>query len=101
MKKLKAMVVDDSTIMIVTITKMLNDLGNSVVALARTGVEATNKYSVYKPDIVTMDISMPDLSGIEAVKNIIAIDSKAIIIMITSQGQEQLVLKSVYAGAKG
>jgi len=100
-KKLKAMVVDDSTIMIVTITKMLNDLGNSVVALARTGVEATNKYSVYKPDIVTMDISMPDLSGIEAVKNIIAIDSKAIIIMITSQGQEQLVLKSVYAGAKG
>lgn len=101
MKSLKVMVVDDSTIMIITLTRMLTDLGHTVVATAKTGIDAINKYSIYKPDIITMDITMPHLSGIEAVKNIIKIDPKALIIMITSQGQEQLVLKSIYSGAKG
>jgi two-component system chemotaxis response regulator CheY len=100
MKNLKIMVVDDSTIMILTITKILKDLGYNVVATARTGIDAINKYSIFKPDIITMDITMPDLSGVEAVKNIINIDPKALIIMVTSQGQEQLVLDSIYSGAK-
>jgi two-component system chemotaxis response regulator CheY len=100
MKNLKIMVVDDSTIMILTITKILKELGYNVVATARTGIDAINKHSIFKPDIITMDITMPDLSGVEAVKGIINIDPKALIIMVTSQGQEQLVLDSIYSGAK-
>ena len=100
MKSLKIMVVDDSAIMILTITKILKDLGYNVVATARTGIDAINKHSIFKPDIITMDITMPDLSGVEAVKTIINIDPKALIIMVTSQGQEQLVVDSIYSGAK-
>lgn len=101
MKKLNVMVVDDSMIMIIQLTKMLNEMGHSVIASARTGGEAVDKYHLYKPDIVTMDITMPDMNGIEGAKLIFDQYPDALIIMVTSQGQEQLVIDSITLGAKG
>lgn len=95
------MVVDDSMIMIIQLTKMLTSMGHHVIASARSGEEAVSKYRVYKPDIITMDITMPDMNGIEASKLIFDVNPKALIIMVTSQGQEQLVIDSITLGAKG
>lgn len=95
------MVVDDSMIMIIQLTKMLTSMGHVVVASARSGEEAVNKYMLYKPDIITMDITMPDINGIDTSKLILDVNPKALIIMVTSQGQEQMVIDSITLGAKG
>lgn len=101
MKVLNIMVVDDSMIMIIQLTKMFKEMGHEVIASARTGLEAVDKYMIYKPDIVTMDITMPDMNGIDSSKMILDQDPNALIIMVTSQGQEQLVVDSITIGAKG
>ncbi len=101
MKNLNVMIVDDSAIMIMTLSRMFVDMGHTVVATAKTGEEAISRYSVFKPDLVTMDITMPNLNGIYAVKGIIQADPNALIVMVTSQGQEQLVIDSISSGAKG
>lgn len=101
MKKLDIMVVDDSMIMIIQLTKMLKEMGHDVVASARTGTEAVEKYIMYKPDVITMDITMPGMNGIETAKNILEVSPDALIIMVTSQGQEQLVVDSIAIGARG
>jgi two-component system, chemotaxis family, chemotaxis protein CheY len=80
---------------------MLNAMGHNVVASAKSGDEAVSKYSIYKPDIITMDITMPDMNGIDAAKLILDINPNALIIMVTSQGQEQMVIDSITIGAKG
>ncbi len=99
--KLKAMVVDDSAIMIKNITQMLNELGHEVIHVCRSGQAACQEYGEHMPDIVTMDITMPDMDGIEATKRIIAEYPDAKIVMITSHGQENMVLDAIRAGAKG
>lgn len=101
MKNLNVMIVDDSAIITVTLSRILTDMGHTIVATAKTGEEAIHKFSLYKPELITMDITMPDLNGISAVKSIMQIDSKVLIIMVTSQGQEQLVVESISSGAKG
>lgn len=101
MKSIDILVVDDSLITIKKITKMIEDIGHKVVASARSGREAITQYQIFKPDIVTMDITMPEMNGIEALKRIIEKDSSAIVIMVTSHGQEQMVIDSIDLGAKG
>ncbi|MBF0102843.1 MAG: response regulator [Desulfobacterales bacterium] len=101
MKSLTFMVVDDSNITIKKISKMLEDLGHQVVCCANTGQEAVNHYLTYKPNIITMDITMPDMDGIEATKRIIEKDKNAIIVIVTAHGQEQMVIEAIDAGAKG
>jgi two-component system chemotaxis response regulator CheY len=98
---LKVLVVDDSLIIRKKITKLLIQLGHEVVNSAKNGQESIDQYSEFKPDLVTMDITMPDMDGIEAVKHIMKIDSDAKIIMVTSHGQEDMVIKSIKAGAVG
>jgi len=87
---LKILVVDDSLIIRKKITKLSAELGHKVVYGAKNGQEAIEKYKELKPDLVTMDITMPDMDGIEAVKHIINEDSEAKIIMVTSHGQEDM-----------
>jgi two-component system chemotaxis response regulator CheY len=98
---LKVLVVDDSLIIRKKITKLLEQLGHEVVYSAVNGKDAIENYQIYKPDLVTMDITMPDMDGIEASSRIVGLDENAIIIMVTSHGQEDMVIKSIKAGAVG
>jgi len=100
-KSLKIMVVDDSLITIKKIEKILTDLGHQVIKSSHTGEEAIVDYQQCLPDLLTMDITMPDMDGITATQKIMAIDPDALIIMVTSHGQEQKVMDAIEAGAKG
>ena len=95
------MVVDDSGLTAKKLTKMIEEIGHTVIHTARTGRDAVDAYSKVKPDMITMDITMPDLNGIEATKLIKKQDSKALIIMVTSHGQEQMVIDAIKNGALG
>ncbi|MBF0303564.1 MAG: response regulator [Desulfamplus sp.] len=98
---LNFMIVDDSGITTKKMAKMLEELGHNVVGVARTGREAIEQYMTVNPDMVTMDITMPDMDGIEATKHICREYKDAMIIMVTSHGQEQMVIDAIKAGALG
>ena len=98
---LKILVVDDSLIIRKKITKLAEKLGHEVLGSAKDGQEGIDAYESNKPDLVTMDITMPDMDGITAVKGIMKNDANAKIIMVTSHGQEDMVIKSIQAGAVG
>lgn len=95
------LVVDDSLITVRKLSQLIEDLGYRVVGTALNGEEAVERYRELSPDLVTMDITLPDISGIEVVKRILQLSPEALIIMITSHGQEQMVIESIDAGAKG
>ena len=94
------LVCDDAIFMRTMIADILSSAGYEVVGEAETGAQAVQKYRQLKPDLVTMDIVMPDMGGIDAVKAIIAIDPNARILMCSAMGQQQLVVEAVQAGAK-
>ena len=98
---LNIMVVDDSLIIRKTLTIELEKMGHTVVAQAKSGKEAIDMYDKHMPDLVTMDITMPIMSGIEALKKINKKYNDAIIIMVTSHGEEKLVMDAIMSGAKG
>jgi len=98
---LNIMVVDDSTIIRRILKKELIQMGHNVVAEAKSGKEAIELYKKFLPDLVTMDITMPIMSGIDALKRIIKVYKDANIIMITSHGEETLVMDAIVSGAKG
>jgi two-component system chemotaxis response regulator CheY len=93
------LVVDDAVVMRMMIKNILTKSGYSVVE-AESGFDAVEKYKANRPDAVTMDMVMPDMDGIAAVKQIVAMDPAARIVMCTSMGQQQLVVEAVQAGAK-
>lgn len=101
MKYLQILVVDDSLITVKKLSSMLGLLGHKVIMTAASGKEALEAYGECKPDLVTMDITMPDMDGIEATKLIRERFPDANIIMVTSHGQEKMVLDALKAGAKG
>lgn len=93
------LIADDSLFMRQMLKELLPRDKFFVIGEASTGKEALAKYSQLNPDLVTMDITMPDMDGITAVKHIIKYDENAKIIMVTSHGQEDMVIKSIQAGA--
>ncbi len=93
------LVVDDAVVMRMMIKNILTKNGYAVVE-AESGFDAVEKYKSARPDAVTMDMVMPDMDGIAAVKQIVAMDPSARIVMCTSMGQQQLVVEAVQAGAK-
>ena len=99
----KVLVVDDATIMRINIKRMLEQLGHEVVAEAKTGYESLRMYKDFRPDFVTMDITMPEengiADGIDAVKEIAKIDPKAKVIMVTSHGEQDKVIRAIQYGA--
>ena len=98
---LNVLIVDDALVIRKNISRFLEELGHKVVANAKTGVEAVDFCKENKEiDLITMDITMPEMNGIEATKKIIEILPNVTIVMITSHGQEELVSQSLKAGAK-
>ena len=95
------MIVDDSMIMTQKLSVMVRDLGHQVVRVCKDGAEALRDYALVKPDVVTMDITMPGMDGIETMTHIKAANPQARVIMVTSHGQEAMVVKALEAGAIG
>jgi two-component system chemotaxis response regulator CheY len=96
----RVLIVDDAVVMRMMIKGILSKNGYEVVGEAQNGVEAVEKYKALNPDLVTMDMVMPEMDGIAAVKQIVASDPEAKIIMCTSMGQQALVVEAIQAGAK-
>ncbi|ABN52046.1 MAG TPA: response regulator [Hungateiclostridium thermocellum] len=97
----RILVVDDAGFMRASLKMMLERNGHQVVGEAENGLVAVTKYKEIRPDIVTMDITMPVCDGIKAVKMIKEFDPDAKVIMISSMGQECFVRDAILAGAKG
>jgi Response regulator containing CheY-like receiver, AAA-type ATPase, and DNA-binding domains len=96
----KILVVDDAAFMRMMLRDILLNGGHEVVAEAANGLEAVEQYSICKPDLVTMDITMPVMEGIDAVKQIRQSDPNAKIIMCSAMGQQGMVVQSIQAGAR-
>jgi two-component system chemotaxis response regulator CheY len=94
------LVCDDAIFMRAMIGDILRQAGFDVIGEAETGVQAVEKYRELKPDLVTMDIVMPDMGGIDAVRAIIAEFPDAQILMCSAMGQQALVVEAVQAGAR-
>ena len=99
-KKAKVLIVDDAIFMRRMLGDIVKEAGYEVVAEAATGEDGLKQYVATKPDIVTMDIIMPGMGGIDAVKEIIKADKGAKILMVSAMGQQQLVVEAIQAGAK-
>ncbi len=97
----KVLIVDDAAFMRITLKTMLEKNGFEVVGEAANGAEGVKKYSELKPDAVTMDITMPELDGVSALREIKKIDPGAKVVMISAMGQESMVKESIIAGASG
>jgi two-component system chemotaxis response regulator CheY len=95
----KVMVVDDAVFMRMKLKDILEKNNYEVVAEAENGADAVEKYRAHKPDIVTMDITMPEMDGIEALKTIKAEDANAKIIMCSAMGQQAMVMDAIQSGA--
>ncbi len=95
----KILIVDDSRTSRRMLREMLQGLGHEVIGEATNGQEAVVCFKDYQPDIVTLDITMPILDGIDALKQIIAIDPSAKVIMVTAAGQKSKILEAIKAGA--
>lgn len=98
---LNVLIVDDSLIIRKNLKKYVTNLGHQVIGEAKTGSMAVEECKRLKPDLITMDITMPDMDGIEAVKLIQEFDTSVNILMVTSHGQEEMVVSALKAGAKG
>lgn len=96
----RVLVCDDAIFMRTMITDILSGAGYEVVGEAETGLQAIERYRELNPDLVTMDIVMPDMGGIEAVREIVKQDPHAKILMVSAMGQQALVVEAIQAGAK-
>ena len=96
----KVLIVDDAAFMRMMIKDILEKNGYEIVGEAQNGAVAVEMYQKEKPDVVTMDITMPDVDGIEAVKRIKAIDPGAKVIMCSAMGQQSMVMDAIKAGAR-
>ena len=96
----RVLVCDDAIFMRTMISDILTGAGYEVVGEAETGVQAIERYQALRPDLVTMDIVMPDMGGIEAVREIVKGDADAKILMCSAMGQQALVVEAIQAGAK-
>ena len=94
------LICDDAAFMRMMIKDILTKNGYNIVGEAENGAKAVEKYAEFKPDLVLMDITMPEMDGIEALKKIKAADANASIIMCSAMGQQAMVIESIQSGAK-
>ena len=96
----KVLIVDDAAFMRMTIRQMLEKGGHETIGEAENGVEAVKKFIELKPDVVLLDITMPEMNGVEALKRIKELDSKARVIICSAMGQQAMVANAIQYGAK-
>ena len=96
----KILIVDDAAFMRMMIKDILTKNGYEVAGEAETGVVAVSKYAELKPDLVLMDITMPEKDGIQALKDIKAADAGAKVIMCSAMGQQAMVIEAIQSGAR-
>ena len=96
----KVLIVDDAAFMRAAIRTILERNGFEVVGEAENGAIGVRKYQELRPDIITMDITMPEMTGLEVLKHIRSFDPDAKVVMITAMGQEHLVKEAILSGAK-
>ncbi len=94
------LVCDDAAFMRMMIKDILTKNGYNIAGEAENGAKAVEKYAELKPDLVLMDITMPEMDGIEALKKIKAADANASVIMCSAMGQQAMVIESIQSGAK-
>lgn len=97
----KVVVVDDAAFMRLTIKNMLTKNGFEVVGEAENGAQAITKCQELEPDIMTLDITMPEVSGIDALREIMKVRPQTVCVMVSALGQEAMVKEAVMLGAKG
>jgi two-component system chemotaxis response regulator CheY len=96
----RVLVVDDAAFMRKMVTDALTAGGHEIVGEAGNGIEAFSQFQALKPDVMTLDITMPEKDGLAALKEILAFDPTAKVVMCSALGQESKVLESIKAGAK-
>ena len=94
------LVCDDAIFMRTMISDILSQAGYDVIGEAETGMQAVERFKELNPDLVTMDIVMPDMGGIDAVREIMKIAPNAKVLMCSAMGQQALVVEAIQAGAK-
>ncbi len=94
----RVLIVDDASVVRLMLKKALK-ANFEVIGEATNGVDALDKYMALRPDVVTMDITMPEVDGIQATKNIIAFDADAKIIMMSGIDQKEMLIQAIKAGA--
>ncbi|MBY0120585.1 response regulator [Bacillus sp. S/N-304-OC-R1] len=96
----KILIVDDAKFMRITLSNILKKANHEIVGEGETGLEAVQLYEKLLPDLVTMDITMPEMSGLEAVKEIKGKYPSAKVIMCSAMGQQKMVVEAIESGAK-
>lgn len=95
----KILIVDDAEFLRVRLNKILDTEGYEVVQ-AENGAKAVSTYKEQHPDVVLMDVTMPEMDGLTALKEIVSFDAQAKVVMLTALGQESVVLEAVKSGAR-
>lgn len=96
----RILITDDALFMRVTLKNILTQNGYEVVGEAQNGVESVQLFKDLKPDLVTMDITMPEMDGLAALKEIKKLDPNALVVMCTAMGQKNMVVEAIQSGAK-
>ncbi len=96
----RVLICDDAAFMRMMIKDILTKNGYEVAGEAENGAKAVEKYSETKPDLVLMDITMPEMDGIQALKKIKESDASASVIMCSAMGQQAMVIEAIQSGAK-
>lgn len=100
MKSLNFVVVDDATFMRTLLKNMIEeDKNNTVVGQGCNGIEAIKQAELHQPDVMTLDITMPDMDGLTAVKEVLRVSPHTKIIMVSAMGQQSLVIEAIKEGA--
>lgn len=94
------LIVDDAAFMRMTIKKMVEAHGHVVVGEAENGVEAIKKYQELRPDIILLDITMPEMNGVDAMRALKGLDAGVKVIICSAMGQQAMVAQTIQAGAK-
>ncbi|AEV69317.1 response regulator [Acetivibrio clariflavus] len=101
MRRLTFCVVDDAVFMRTLLKKMIEEVeGYKVVGEGSNGYDAIDLAKIYKPDVMTLDITMPDLDGIKAIEDVLKVSPQTKIIMVSAMGQQSMVIEAIKLGAK-